>query len=185
MTMEKIITQLPEIKLVGISTRTNNEAEENIFTMKIFRTLRQYFNEGLQEKIMHRVKPGTTYCAYTKYRTDFITGRYNYRSEYTYFVGEEVSSFDDLPEGFTTLTIPAQNYVKFTNGPGGMPEVRAELWEKVWKMSPQELGGQRAFLTDFETYEEPFRDYQIRIFQYRDFRRSDHQNIVLDLYLGI
>ena len=37
-------------------------------------------------------------------------------------------------------------------------------------MSPRELGGKRKYETDFEIYDE---------------RATDHQNIVLDLYIGI
>ncbi len=45
-----------------------------------------------------------------------------------------------------------------------------EAWQKIWKMSPQTLGGKRRYQTDFEIYDE---------------RAVDHQNVILDLYIGI
>lgn len=51
-----------------------------------------------------------------------------------------------------------------------MPDVIANAWEKFWAMPAKQLGGDRSYKTDFEIYDE---------------RASDHQNIVLDLYIAI
>jgi predicted transcriptional regulator YdeE len=163
--MQKTTPKLPEIKLVGITTRTNNAQlfEADPATNKVAATVQKYFHGGLSQNILHRKKPGTTYCAYTDYESD-------HNGDFTYFIGEEVDSFDNVPEGFTPLTIPAQTYAKFTNGPASMPEVCINIWKKVWQMTPQELGGQRGYLTDFELYDE---------------RAQDHHNVVLDVYIGI
>lgn len=74
------------------------------------------------------------------------------------------------PLGFHPVTIPSQTYIKFTNGPAPMPEVVREPWLKIWAMTPQDLGGIRRFETDFEIYDE---------------RAADHQNVVLDVLIGI
>ena len=50
-----------------------------------------------------------------------------------------------------------------------MPTARASTKE-IWKMSAAELGGKRRYQTDFEIYDE---------------RAADHQNIVLDIFVGI
>lgn len=161
--MKKQKISLPEIKLVGISVRTNNEAEINPLTGKIFGCIQRYFHQALAENIPHRKKPGTTFCVYTEYESD-------HTGDYTYFIGEEVESFDDYPSDFVTHTIPLQDYVKFTNGPAPMPEVVREPWFKIWQMSEEDLGGKRLYKSDFEIYDE---------------RASDHQNIVLDIFIGI
>lgn len=161
--MQKINICLPEIKLIGITARTNYEAEINPETAKIGSTVQKYFQMGFAEKIAHRVKAGTTYCIYTDYEKD-------HTADYTYFIGEEVSSFENVPEGYSTLTIPPQNYIKFTNGPGIMPQVCISVWAKVWQMLPKELGGERAYIADFEVYDE---------------RAQDRQNTTLDVYVGI
>ncbi|MCE5294553.1 MAG: GyrI-like domain-containing protein [Chlamydiales bacterium] len=162
--MQKKLATMPEITLVGIWVRTSNKQEIDKIQGKIFPCIQKYFHQGLAEKISNRKRPGTTFCAYTDYESD-------HNGEYTYFIGEEVSSFTDLlPEGFRQLVIPAQHYAKFTTNPAPMPDVIVNAWHEVWKMSSEQLGGPRSYLTDFEVYDE---------------RAADHQNIVLDLYIGI
>lgn len=141
--MKRTTTQLPEIKLVGIKCRTNNAAEMVSSTAKIASIIAKYFQQSLSEKIVHRKKSGITYCVYTDYESDF-TG------DYTYFIGEEVRSFDNVSEVFSTIAIPAQHYSKFTNEPGVMPDVCISMWKKIWQMKPEELGGERKYLADFE-----------------------------------
>ncbi len=161
--MQKRTTTLPEIKLIGITTRTNLTSEMNLATAKIGATVQKYFHGGLSEKIKNRKKADVTYCVYTDYESDF-TG------DYTYFIGEEVDSFDDLPEGFETLVIPIQNYAKFTTESGPMPAVCIGAWQKIWTMTSAEFGNERAYIADFEVYDE---------------RALDHQNVVLDIYIGL
>jgi predicted transcriptional regulator YdeE len=162
--MKKEWIILPEMKLLGMTVRTNNAQEADKMRGKIFPCIQKYFHGNLAAKIPHRRRPGTTFCAYTDYESD-------HTGDYTYFVGEEVTSFDPKPpEGFVKLVIPKQQYVKFTTKPAPMPDVIVNAWGAIWAMSPKELGGERGYLTDFEVYDE---------------RAADHQKIVLDLYIGI
>lgn len=163
--MQKESVTMPEIKLVGIGVRTSYEQELDKIKGNIFPCVQRYFHGGLAEQISNRKKPGTTFCVYTDYETD-------YTGVYTYFIGEEVSSFNTsfLPEGFQMLVIPKQQYAKFTTNPAPMPDVIVNAWKEIWKMPARQLGGQRSYKTDFEIYDE---------------RASDHQNIVLDLYIGV
>ncbi len=161
--MQKTVTELPEIKLLGILCRTNNTAEMNISSAKIAPTIQKYFRQALGEEIPNRKNPGTTYCVYTDYESDF-TG------DYTYFIGEEVKFVGDSMEGFSSIIIPAQNYAKFTSKPGIMPEVCIDMWQNIWKMKSGELGGKRAYLADFEVY---------------DKRALDPSKTVLDIYVGV
>ena len=161
--MQKTVTELPEIKLLGILCRTNNTAEMNISSAKIAPTIQKYFRQAVGEEIPNRKNPGTTYCVYTDYESDF-TG------DYTYFIGEEVKFVGDSMEGFSSIIIPAQNYAKFTSKPGIMPEVCIDMWQNIWKMKSGELGGKRAYLADFEVY---------------DKRALDPSKTVLDIYVGV
>ena len=161
--MQKTVTELPEIKLLGILCRTNNTAEMNISSAKIAHTIQKYFRQAVGEEIPNRKNPGTTYCVYTDYESDF-TG------DYTYFIGEEVKVGGDSMEGFSSIIIPAQNYAKFTSKPGIMPEVCIDMWQNIWKMKSGELGGKRAYLADFEVY---------------DKRALDPSKTVLDIYVGV
>ena len=161
--MQKTVTELPEIKLLGILCRTNNTAEMNISSAKIAPTIQKYFRQAVGEEIPNRKNPGTTYCVYTDYESDF-TG------DYTYFIGEEVKFVGDSMEGFSSIIIPAQNYAKFTSKPGIMPEVCIDMWQNIWKMKSGELGGKRAYLADFEVY---------------DKRALDPSKTVLNIYVGV
>ena len=161
--MQKTVTELPEIKLLGILCRTNNTAEMNISSAKIAPTIQKYFRQAVGEEIPNRKNPGTTYCVYTDYESDF-TG------DYTYFIGEEVKFVGDSMEGFSSIIIPAQNYAKFTSKPGIMPEVCIDMWQNIWEMKSGELGGKRAYLADFEVY---------------DKRALDPSKTVLDIYVGV
>ena len=161
--MQKTVTELPEIKLLGILCRTNNTAEMNISSAKIAPTIQKYFRQAVGEEIPNRKNPGTTYCVYTDYESDF-TG------DYTYFIGEEVKFVGDSMEGFSSIIIPAQNYAKFTSKPGIMPEVCIDMQQNIWKMESGELGGKRAYLADFEVY---------------DKRALDPSKTVLDIYVGV
>jgi predicted transcriptional regulator YdeE len=161
--MQKAITSLEPIHLVGITARTHNNNEIDPSTAKISPTVGRYLEEQLSEKISDRLEPGTIYCAYTNYESDWM-------GEYTFFIGTKVSSFEHVPAGFETLTIPAQTYAKFTNGPDSMPMVVLEIWQQVWTSTPADLGGERAYRTDFEVY---------------DARAIDRENTTVDVYVGI
>ena len=163
--MKKTILHLPEMKLVGITTRTSNAdafgcpPKDN----PIAQTVQRYWHEGLAGRIENRKNPGTTLCVYTQYESDF-TGKY------TYWIGEKVTALGHVREGFQTLTIPPQTYIKFTDGPGPMPHVCIHAWQRIWGMDRATLGGERAYIADFEVY---------------DARSHDPQNVTLDLYIGV
>lgn len=164
--MHKTIVQLPEKKLVGITTtRTNNKHlfESDPSTNKVAMIVQKYFHQGLAEKISARKNPGTTLCVYSQYESDF-------NGDFTYFIGEEVTELNSIAEGFETLIIPAQKYAKFTSEPGPMPMVCIDMWKAIWKMSDADLGGKRAYLADFEVYDE---------------RSADHSRVVMDICIGI
>jgi predicted transcriptional regulator YdeE len=161
--MKKTIVQIPELHLVGVTCRTNNASELNPLTAKIGQLIQDYFQKGLSGKIKHRKKPNNTYCVYTNYESDF-------NGDYTYFVGEEVTSIDEVDAEFESVIIPPQHYVKFTNGPGKMPDVCIEAWQQIWTMPASDFGGKRSYIADFELYDE---------------RSYDPQNATLDIYIGI
>jgi len=161
--MKKVNVQLPEIKLVGIKIRTKNSDEMNSETAKIGQTIGNYFENNLSQKIPGRIKPGTTYCAYTEYESDE-------NGEYTYFVGEEVDSFEQIDPMFTSLIIPSSSYTKFECGPGKMPMICINAWKAIWQMRHNDLGGKRAYIADFEIYDE---------------RAKDYSNAALDIYIGL
>ena len=161
--MKKTREQILEIKLVGITARTSNFLEMNPETSKIGATMQKFFSSGMQQQISRRKNPGTVFAVYTDYESDE-------HGEYTYFLGEEVGSFENIQQGFETLTIPAQTYVKFTSSPGKMPGVCIDMWQNIWKMDSSDIGGIRSYIADFEVYDQ---------------RSQNPEHAVLDIYIGI
>ncbi len=163
--MRKVTVILPEIKLVGISTKASRDSrfESDSLLNPIVTTVKRYFHNGLAEKINDRKNPETTLCVYANYED-------KESKNYTYFIGEEVTSFEDVDQEFETLVIPVQNYIKFTNQPGPMPSACINMWKDIWEMKASDLGGERACIADFEVYDE---------------RSTDHANVTLDIYIGI
>lgn len=161
--MKKNIETLSALKLVGITARTSNALEMNPSTAQIGLTMQRFFGEQMQNKIAHRKNPGRVFSIYTKYESDE-------HGAYTYFLGEEVESFDDIQLPLEKLEIPSQTYIKFTSDAGVMPSVVIDLWKSIWNMNPAELGGSRAFIADFEIYDE---------------RSHDPNRAVVDVFVGI
>lgn len=154
---------LPNIKLVGIKARTNNNTELTTDAGKIGPTVQKFFGEFIQNEIPNRKNPGTVFSVYTEYDS-------NEGGDYTYFIGEEVTSFSDVPANLETLTIPAQHYKKFTSNPGKMPNVVIDMWKNIWLMKKEDFGSERAYIADFEIF---------------DVRAADPENSVVDIYVGI
>lgn len=161
--MKKELTNKNEMILVGLKIRTNNENEMSSQTAKIGEISSRFWNQNIASQILHRKNPGVTLSVYAEYES-------NEHGDYTYFIGEEVSSFADIPSGLEKLTIPAAKYQKFTTPVGQMPDVIIDAWEKIWEMSESDFEGKRAYLADFEVY---------------DHRANDSSQTSLDVYIGI
>ncbi len=69
---------------------------------------------------------------------------------YTYFLGEQVTSAETMPEGLNMLAIPAQSYHIVPNA-GPMPQTCINAWQEIWADSV--LNDQRTYLVDFEKYD--------------------------------
>lgn len=170
--MKNTIVSLQEIKLIGISERTNNANEGDPSQAKISPTVQKYMQGDVPTKIKNRVRPNVNFCAYTDYELDKITDptKYNYDGDYTYFIGEMVDSFENIASDLKTLTIPAQKYIKFTTSKGAMPQIVIDAWAYIWKMTSEELGYARSYIADFEIYDE---------------NASDLQNAEINIYIGV
>lgn len=160
--MQKTSIKLNKINLMGIKIRTSYELENSPNTSKIHPCVINYFHNKIFDNIPNRKNPGKTYCLYAEYDSD-------YKGAYSYFIGEEVLSFENELQGLEKITIPEQNYVKFTTPTGPMPHVVKNAWQEIWDM-PSEKLGKRNYCSDFEVYDE---------------RALDPSQVVLDLFIGI
>ncbi len=169
--MKQQTLHVPEKKVVGITAWTSYENEINPDKAKISPCVARYFKEQTASTIPHVTDPSTTLCGFTDYEESWTSrDACDYKGSYTYFIGQEVSCVDKIPDGLKVLTIPAQTYVKFTTDPGPTPQIIINAWMSIWQLSPKQLGGVRSWKTDFECYDE---------------RVYDPENAVIDIYIGI
>lgn len=160
--MNHSFTQKADIKIVGISVRTSNRAEMQ-GNGKIGSQWQKFFSEGVMAKIPNQIAEGPIYAIYTDYESD-VNG------EYSFILGKEVSSFENLPEGLIAKVLPASRYAAFTSKQGTMPGVVIDLWQHIWALTPANLGAERAYKADFEIYDQ---------------RSADPQNCQVDVFLSV
>ena len=112
--------------------RTSNE---HFYKEALPLWMKLYRDKG---KIPNRINKEMV-AVYTDYESDQT-------KPFTYLVGCEVSSLDQIPEGLKGLEIPAGNYTLFT-ATGAFPQSMSETWLKIWNSDIK-----RAYKTDFEVY---------------------------------
>ncbi|HQS83879.1 MAG: hypothetical protein B7Y25_05775 [Alphaproteobacteria bacterium 16-39-46] len=161
--MKQEIITLDPFEIIGLKVRTITENEFNPSTAKIGPLVQRYWQEQISEKIPGRKNLGVVISSFSNYENDF-------NGAYDYLIGEEVWEGEKPIEGLSSLIIQGGPYVKFTSAPGPMPDVVIKMWQAIWNMSPGELGGTRAYKTDFELYDE---------------RAQDPQNTIVEIYIGI
>lgn len=134
--------------LVGKKIRTNNRDEMDPTLQKIASFAGAYWGNQESQHIKHRCHPGLTYAVYTDFeRAD--------KGEYTYFLGEEVSSLEGQDwDKYATLIITPGSYQKFTTDQGVIPDIVVSSWKEIWSMKPEAFLGKRKFNTDFEVYDQ-------------------------------
>jgi predicted transcriptional regulator YdeE len=99
----------------------------------------------LAESIPNRVDQSLV-VVYSDYASDE-------RGEYSYLLDARVSSIARLPPQISYRKVVAGPYAVFTTAVGPRVLVLRAAWQSIWSSSPAELGGQRAFLTDYELYD--------------------------------
>ena len=147
--------------IAGISARTNN-AREMSGEGVIGGMWQRVMSEGLIETIPNRADTAII-ALYTDYESDAS-------GEYTFLIGAKVTSENSIPERFDVKNIAAGRYAVFTSEKGPVWKVVPEVWQKIWSTPPSEMGGERAFVADFEVYDE---------------RAADPANAVVEVWVGV
>lgn len=136
--MDYTIEKQEKKYFIGIDIKTNNQ--ECVPAMRGLWD--KFYKEGLLEKIPHKVN-NTIFALYTNYEGDFT-------KPYSYILGCEVSTLDEIPEGFIGKTVPAASYAVYTTK-GQYPQGLTAAWHAIWKSNFK-----RAYTTDFEVYRTDF-----------------------------
>jgi len=131
--------------VAGYLVRTNN-ADEAIGESKIGPLWQRFKQENLVARIPNRADAALT-VVYSNYESDE-------NGNYDYLLGARVNSIHHLPTGMTWKRIEPATYAVILTNKGQMPSVLQAAWDRIWHMSPPELGGKRAFITDYEIYDQ-------------------------------
>jgi predicted transcriptional regulator YdeE len=158
--MKKILISLPEIKLLGIQTVTNNQ-DEFSGNGKIGPFINNYFANNIAGSILNKKNPGIAFFVYSDYQD-------KHHGDYKYFIGEEVLSYEGQSHDLCNLSLPQQEYIRFTTKSGPAFEVVPEAWQKIWQMDDKELGGKRSYMADFEIY-----------------HQKNEDEVIVDIYVGV
>ena len=129
--------------VVGLTVRTNNAAEAG-GQGQIPALWQNAMTNGQLEQIPNRVGEG-----YVVVYSDFAS---DHGGEYNYTLGVRVSSADNVPAGMVKRTVAAGKYAIFQSEQGAPQDVIPALWQHINSLSPQQMGGERAYRSDFETY---------------------------------
>ena len=160
--MNPKIVEQAGFDVVGIEARTNN-AKEMSGQGVIGAQWGRFMAEGILGKIPNRAGD-VIYALYTGYAKDR-------NSDYDYVIGARVSAAASIPPGMVLKHVPAGKYAMIMSDKGPGFQVVPAAWQRVWQMEDQsQLGGVRAYATDFEVYDE---------------RAQDPQAAQVDLYVGV
>jgi len=134
---------------IGLALRTNNE--ECSVAMPAHKD--KFFRENIPAKIPNKVN-GNILALYTDYEGD-------YTKPYSWILGCEVSSLDNIPDGLVGKTIPESNYAVFTTQ-GEFPQGLIAAWQAIWKANLH-----RSYTSDFEVYRsdfDPHKSPQVKVY---------------------
>ena len=147
--------------MVGIAVRTSN-AEQMTPERPIGKQWERLFKEGVLAAIPNK-SDGNIVAVYSEYASDKD-------GEYTYLLGARVIKAENVPAGMTVKNVPAGRYALFTSEKGPVQKVVVEMWQRVWAVPKNALGGDRTYKADFEVYDQ---------------RAQNPADAVVDLYIAI
>jgi len=136
--MNHIVEHRNEKLFIGLELRTNNE--ECSLAMPVHKD--RFFKENTLSKIPNKIN-GNILALYTDYEGD-------YTKPYSWILGCEVSSLDEVPEGLVGKVIPESKYAVFTTQ-GEFPKGLIAAWQAIWKSNLS-----RSYTSDFEIYRSDF-----------------------------
>ena len=145
------ISRQNQFYLTGISVRTTNQNGQS--QKDIGGLWTKFTTEELIRQIKDRVSDDM-YCVYTDYETD-------HTGPYTAVLGCKVSSLDNIPGGFTGITIPADKYQVYYLE-GRFPANIGEAWQQIWASDID-----RKYTADYDFYKadpKSFEETEARIY---------------------
>lgn len=148
--------------VIGIEVRTNN-SKEGGGGGAIPKQWDRLFKEGILEKIPDKADQ-TIFAVYSEYAGDR-------NGDYNYTIGAKVSGTTAVPPGMVAKRVSTGKYAVVTSAKGPVTKIVPEAWQRIWDLEDKsQLGGSRAYRTDFEVYDQ---------------RSRDPQDSQVDIYIGL
>jgi predicted transcriptional regulator YdeE len=110
---------------------------------------RRFFAEHIADAIPDPLPDAEIIAVYSEYEPD-ATGPYSYLP-YSYLIGQQVRSAEQVPRGMSAVTIPAGRYLRF-HVAGSTPADRAHTWEEIGRFFELSPEYERAWTADFEVH---------------------------------
>ncbi|MEO1052282.1 MAG: effector binding domain-containing protein [Bacteroidota bacterium] len=133
---------ISKFDVIGISARISNQGDVG---KEIEALWERFWGEEIQKQVPNKINDDI-YAVYTDYVTD-------HTGPYTLLIGLSVKSLEDIPEGFTSISIEKDTYQKFVSK-GRMPEAVFKTWLEIWGNSDLK----RAFRSDFTIHGKKYFD---------------------------
>ena len=149
------------IYVAGYMIRTSN-AKEMSGNGEIGKLWARFMQQNLAAQIPNRIGQ-TLMVVYSDYASDE-------KGEYSYLLGAPVSLVAVLPAGLTYRRVPAGSYAVFTSAQGPVADIVQSTWKQIWTTPPAQLGGNRAFVADYEIYDQ---------------RSSDPAHAQVEIHIGL
>lgn len=154
------VEQQEAFTMVGISVRTSNDKERQ--ESQIGKQWARLMGENLLASIPNKADRNIV-AVYTDYASDA-------NGDYTYVLGARVTQADQVPAGMVAKKVPAGRYAVFTSDRGPVQQVVVATWMRIWKTPRDQPGGDRAYKTDFEVYDQ---------------RAQNPADAVMEIHIGI
>ncbi|HVW97408.1 MAG TPA: effector binding domain-containing protein [Mucilaginibacter sp.] len=137
MIAETEISNQSSVLIAGISVRTSNQNGKS--QKDIGELWTRLMVENLAEKTSNQISDDI-YCVYTDYESD-------HTGSYTAVLGYRVSTLNDLPDGFTGLSVPEGKY-KIYYLEGKFPDNVGKAWQEIWESRIE-----RIYRADYDLYQ--------------------------------
>ena len=147
--------------VVGIEASTSN-AKEMSPNGVIPKQWARFQRENLTAQIPNKAD-SSVLAVYSDYVSDKD-------GEYNFLIGARVTSAKDIPAGMVGKKVPAGRYAIFTSNRGPVAKVVVAAWQQIWAVPKSSPGGDRAYRTDYEVYDE---------------RAANPEDAQVDVHIGI
>jgi predicted transcriptional regulator YdeE len=160
-TMNPTIANESGFTVIGIEARTSN-AKEMTPDGVIGKQWARFMKESLAAQIPNK-SDSAILAVYTDYASDKD-------GEYAFILGARATSATQVPKGMMARQVRPGRYAIFTSEKGPVAKIVSETWQHIWSIPKSSPGGNRAYKTDYEVYDE---------------RAANPENAQVEVHVGV